>query len=85
MSFLTVIDGGSKRPKPFAMNAHGVAKFMIAGAHAARKVIESYAFPNEEKAKIIVPVPAKGIIFEFFKLRTDCFEVFSDQQCREPS
>jgi hypothetical protein len=67
MSHLTLIDGGASKPKPFSMNAHGVAKFMLAGAYAARKVIEGYAFPNEEKPKIILPVPAKEIVWNYFK------------------
>jgi hypothetical protein len=65
-SRLTVVPGGA-RPRPFSMNGHGVAKFMAAGPYAARRVIEGYAFPDEDRAKIILPVPAKDIVWTYFR------------------
>ncbi len=67
MSHLTVVGGTSKPQKRFTMNARGVAKFMLSGAYAARRIIESYAFPKEDKAHIIRPVPAKEIVLDYFR------------------
>ncbi len=66
MANLTVMPGG-RPPKPFSMSARGIAKFMIAGAYAARKVVESYAFPKEDKARKMLPVPAKDIVWNYFR------------------
>ncbi len=63
---LTAVPGGA-RPRPFALNGHGVAKFMAATPYAARRVIEGYAFPDEDRAKIILPVPAKDIVWRYFR------------------
>jgi hypothetical protein len=49
------------------MNARGIAKFMLVGQYAARRVVEAYAFPKEDKAQIIRPVPAKEIVFDYFR------------------
>lgn len=67
MSHLAVIPGGSHRPRAFSMNAHGVAKYMLASHYAARRVVEDYAFPDEERAKIIRPVPAREVVLEYFR------------------
>jgi len=66
MAGLTVVPGG-RDPKPFSMSARGIAKFMIAGAYAARKVVEGYAFPKEDKARKMLPVPAKDIVWSYFR------------------
>ena len=67
MSHLAVIPGGSHRPRAFSMNARGVAKYMLSSHYAARRVVEDYAFPDEERAKIIRPVPAREVVLEYFR------------------
>lgn len=58
-------------PKQFSINAHGVAQFMSSSPYAQRGIVESYAFPDEDKAKIITPVPAKGIVYDYFSSNRD--------------
>lgn len=52
--------------RSFSVNAHGVALYMANTPYAQRRIVESYAFPDEDKAKIITPVPAKGIVYDYF-------------------
>ena len=70
MAILTVLPGG-RDPKPFSMSARGVAKFMIASPYAARKVVESYAFPREDRAPKMRPAPAKEIVWNYFRSGRD--------------
>jgi hypothetical protein len=70
MATLTVLPGG-RDPKPFSMSARGVAKFMIASPYAARKVVESYAFPREDRAPKMLPTPAKEIVWNYFRSGRD--------------
>lgn len=49
------------------MNARGIANYMEAGAARARSIIEEYAFPNEQKAKIIIPPPTKDLIYKYYR------------------
>jgi hypothetical protein len=67
---LTVVPGGGA-PKPFSMSARGVAKFMIASAYAARKVVEGYAFPKDDRAPKMLPAPAKDIVWHYFRSDRD--------------
>jgi hypothetical protein len=57
---------GGRDPKPFSMSARGVVKFMLASPYAARKVVEGYAFSKEDKARKILPAPAKEIVWTTF-------------------
>lgn len=66
VSRLAVVPGEA-RSRPFSMNGHGVAKFMVASPYAARRVIEGYAFPDEDRAKIILPGSAKDIVWTYFR------------------
>lgn len=66
MANLTPLPGGSK-PRAFSMNARGIANYMESGAYRARSIIEEYAFPDEQKAKIIVPPPTKDLIFNYYR------------------
>ncbi len=50
---------GGRDPKAFSMSAQGVAKFVTASPIAARKVVESYAFPKEDPAPKILPAQPK--------------------------
>jgi hypothetical protein len=49
------------------MSARGIAKFMIASRYAARKVVEGYAFPKEDRAPKMLPAPAKDIVWQYFR------------------
>lgn len=70
MPGLTVVPGG-RAPEPFSMSARGVAKYMIASAYAARKVVEGYAFPKEDRAPKMLPAPAKDIVWNYFRRDRD--------------
>ena len=70
MPNLTVVPGG-RAPEPFSTSARGVAKFMIASAYAARKVVEGYAFPREDRAPKMLPAPAKDVVWNYFKRDRD--------------
>lgn len=63
MSHLTVV-GGTAKP-PFTMNSHGIAQYKLASRYAARRILESYAFPEEGKPKITMPSPAKELVYEY--------------------
>lgn len=57
----------ASRPRAFSMNGRGIANYMEAGAYRARGIIESYAFPDSDKAKIILPPPTKELIVKYYK------------------
>jgi len=63
MVHLTVV-GGTVKP-PFTMNSHGIAQYKLASRYAARRIVESYAFPDEGKPKITMPSPAKELVYEY--------------------
>lgn len=70
MAQLTPVSG-NPRPRTFSMNGRGIANYMEAGAYRARTIIEEYAFPNEQKAKIIVPPPTKDLIYSYYRRGQD--------------
>jgi hypothetical protein len=49
------------------MNARGIANYMEAGAYRARGIIEGYAFPESDKAKVILPPPTKDLIVKYYR------------------
>lgn len=65
MAHLTVV-GGAAKP-PFTINSHGVAQYKLASRYAARRIVESYAFPEEGKPKITMPSPAKELIYDYYR------------------
>lgn len=70
MSHLTVV-GGSASRAPFTMNAHGIAQFMLASRYGARRIVESYAFPDRDRPKITLPSPAKELVYKYYKSHRD--------------
>lgn len=60
---LTVV-GGNAKP-PFTINSHGIAAYKLATRYGARRIVEGYAFPAEEKPRITTPSPAKDLVYEF--------------------
>ncbi len=60
---LTVVGGSAKLP--FTINSHGIAAYKLATRYGARRIVEGYAFPSEEKPKVTMPSPAKELVYEF--------------------
>lgn len=66
MTMLTLLAGG-RSAQPLAVSARGVAQFMESGRYAARKLVEAYVFPKEERPKKMMPVPARNIVLAYFR------------------
>ncbi len=60
-------DAVKPRARAFSMNGRGIANYMEAGAYRARGIIEDYAFPDDQKAKIIIPPPTKELILKYYR------------------